>query len=205
MLWSTDKVIRAPTGGLMVIEEEIMVPIRKALGLDGERYGELPSHTKAKFSLSDPGRDAVVGLTAALKAQRDNPYSFKKPINEMYTIVKEEFAQFKFGRFLKDMIITKSYALGGIEINYEQTWNHGEFGIPIFSAEDSFANTNLIMAALVEMGVNPAFVYSANMSLAPGLGTVDPEGNLMIEPTRLAVRALVRATEIVCDRTGLSQ
>ena len=138
-----------------------------------------------------------------LKALRDSPDTFKRPIDEMHAIVEEEFARFEFNRFLKDMIITKSYAFGGIEINYEQTWKHGEFGIPIFSLEDMFANTNPIMAALAEMGVNPATIYSGNMILAPGLGTVDSEGKLMIEPTRLAVKALVRATEIVCAHAGL--
>jgi hypothetical protein len=66
-----------------------------------------------------------------------------------------------------------------------------------------FTNTNPIMSALGEMGIYPATIYSGNMILAPGLGTLDQDGVLMEEPTRLAVRALVRATEIVCKAAGL--
>ncbi len=203
MLWSTDKPIRAPISGLMVGEEEVMLTVRKAFGLGGERYGETSSHGKALFSLADPGRDAVVGLTAILEIIRDDPERIKRPIDDMHQIVSEEFGHFEYQRFLEDMIITKSYGFGGIEINYEQTWKDGEFGIPIFTLEDMFTNTNPIMSALGHVGIYPATIYSGNMILAPGLGTLDENGELMEEPTRLAVRALVRSTEIVCKAAGL--
>ena len=59
------------------------------------------------------------------------------------------------------------------------------------------------MAAFFEMGITPATIYSCNMVIAPGLGTIDEDGELMEEPARLAVKALVRATEIVCKHAGL--
>lgn len=203
MLWSTDKPVRAPISGLMVGEEEVMLSIRKSFGLGGERFGGVSSHGKALFSLADPGRDAVVGLTTILELIRDDPEKVTRPIDEMGVIVVEEFANFEYQRFLSDMVITTSHGFGGIEINYEQTWKDDEFGIPIFTLEDMFADTNPIMSALGEMGIYPATIYSGNMILAPGLGTLDQDGVLMEEPTRLAVRALVRATEIVCKVAGL--
>lgn len=59
------------------------------------------------------------------------------------------------------------------------------------------------MSALDEMGVYPATIYSGNSFISPGMGTVDEEGELIEEDTRLAVRALVRAKEIVCKHAGL--
>lgn len=203
MIWSMDKVARAPISGLIVGKEEIMVPIRKSLGLGGQRYGQVSSHSKALFSLCDAGRDAVIGQIEILKILRDDPGRITRPIDKMHRIIEEEFESFLPSRLRDGLIITKSYTMGGTEISYEQTWKEDEFGIPIFTAEDMFANTNPIMSALEEMGVYPATVYSGNMFLAPGLGNLDKDGELIEENTRLAVRALVRATEIVCKYAGL--
>jgi hypothetical protein len=103
----------------------------------------------------------------------------------------------------ENLIITKSYTMGGTELNYEQTWKGDAFGIPIFTLEDLYGNTNPIASALDAMGIYPATIYSGNMFLGPGLGTLDENGDLMEEPTRLAVRGLVRATEIVCKYADL--
>ena len=203
MVWSMDKACRAPISGLIIGTEECMVPIRKGLGLGGERFGGVSSHGKAVFSLADPGRDAVVGLIAVLKMLRDDPDKITRPVDEMYRIVEEEFESFQPSRLKEDFIFTKSYTMGGIELNYERTWNNGEFGIPIFTLEDLYGNTNPISSALDEMGIYPATIYSGNMFLGPGMGTLDEDGDLMEEPTRLAVRGLVRATEIVCKYAGL--
>jgi len=59
------------------------------------------------------------------------------------------------------------------------------------------------MAALFEMEISPARIYSGNMIIAPGSGTLDDDRELMEEPARLAVKAIVRATEIVCKHAGL--
>jgi len=203
MLWSTDKAVRAPISGLIVGKEELMVPVRKALGYGGGRFGEVSSHSKALFSLSDPGRDSVVGLVALLRMLRDHPEKIKRPIDQLHQIVLEEFASFTPHRLRDRLLITKSYPFGGTEVNYEQTWSEEEFGIPIFNAEDMYANTNPIMSALDEMGIYPPPIYSGNMMIAPGLGTLDEEGELLEEPARLAVRGLVKATEIVCRVAGL--
>ncbi|MCK4363821.1 MAG: hypothetical protein KAW85_03400, partial [Candidatus Aminicenantes bacterium] len=92
MVWSMDKAARAPISGLIVGKEEIMVPVRKSLGLGGQRHGEVSSYSKALFSLCDPGRDSVVGLTAVLKTLRDDPDKIKRPIDKYHDIITEEFS-----------------------------------------------------------------------------------------------------------------
>jgi len=203
MVWSMDKAAHAPISGLIVGREEIMVPIRKSLGLGGQRYGETSSHSKAIFSLCDPGRDAVVGLTAVLKTLRDHPERIKGPIDRYHEIVVEEFSAFQPSRFRDKLLITKSYTMGGTELNYEQTWDGDEFGIPIFGSEDLFLEAHPIAAALERMGIFPALIYSGNIFLGPGLGTLDEDGELNEKYARLAVKALVRAVEIVCKYAGL--
>lgn len=185
---------------------KIHAEARKAaseLGLGGQRYGELSSHGKALFSLCDPGRDAVVGLTAFLKMLRDNPDKIKRPIDKFHDIIVEEFQSLKPARFRDKIIITKSYMMGGTELNYEQTWDDGQFGIPIFTGEDLYANTNPIASALDEMWVFPATIYSGNIFLGPGLGTLDENADLNEEYARLASKSLVIAVEIVCKYAGL--
>ncbi len=205
MVWSMDKACRAPISGLIIGTEECMVPIRKGLGLGGEKSGGVSSHGKAVFSMADPGRDSVVGLIAVLKMLRDKPEKIKKPIDQMHRIILEEFDSFQPSRLKENFIITKSYTMGGTELNYEQTWKDDKFGIPIFTVEDLYGNTNPIASALDAMGIYAATIYSGNMFLGPGMGTLDENGDLMEEPTRLAVRGLVRATEIVCKHAGLGE
>jgi hypothetical protein len=174
------------------------------MGLGGQRYGEVSSHGKAVFTYSDPGRDTVIGLVAYLKVLRDSPQLVTDPIDKFHTILVEEFKSLQPSRFRDKLIFTKSYHLGGSELNYEQTWEEGEFGIPIFTLEDLWANTNPIVSAQVEMGVEPATIYSGKMFLGPGLGTLDEEGNLIEEYAVLAAKTLVKAIEIVCKYAGLN-
>jgi hypothetical protein len=198
MMWSMDKMVHAPTSGLIVGKEETMVPIRKGLGIGGQRYGEVSSHSKGAYSYLDPGRDSLVGQIAVLEVLRDNPQKIKRPIDEMHKIVEEEFRSLNLVKFCKNIIITKSYTMGGIEVNYSGTWKTGEYGIPIFTSEDLFSNTNAIMLAVDAMGVHAPLIYSGNIFLGPGLGTLDEEGELIKENTSLAIESLTRAIEIVC-------
>ncbi|MFX0017009.1 MAG: hypothetical protein ACFE98_20610 [Candidatus Hermodarchaeota archaeon] len=204
MMWSMDKATRAPICGLIVGKEEVMVPLRKGLGLGGQRYGEVSSHGKARYSMMDPGRDAVVGLIAVLKILRDNPKKITRPIDDYHKIIVETFKSLEPSKFQENLIITKSYTMGGTELNYEQTWEDNEFGIPIFNMEDMFANTNSIIIALDEMGLGlGATIYSGNMFLTPGLGTLNEEGDLIKENATIAAKALVRSVEITCKYAGL--
>ena len=204
MTYSMDKAGRSPSCGLIIGRDEVINPIRKGMGLGGQRYGEVSSHGKAVFTFSDPGRDTVIGLLAYLKVLRDRPHIVKDPIDKFHDIIIEEFKSLNPSRFRDKLIFTKTYHLGGTELNYEQTWEDGEFGIPIFTLEDLWANTNLIVSAQVEMGVEPATIYSGKMFLGPGLGTLDEDGNLIEEYAVLAAKTLVKAVEIVCTHAGLS-
>jgi hypothetical protein len=204
MTFSMDKAGRAPTCGLIVGHEEAMNPVRKGMGLGGQRYGEVSSHGKAVFTFSDPGRDTLVGLVAYLKVLRDMPHIVKDPIDKFHEILVEEFKSLQPSRLLEKLIFTKSYHLGGSELNYEQTWEGEEFGIPIFTLEDLWANTNPIVSAQMEMGVEPSTIYSGTMFLGPGLGTLDEDGNLIEEYATLAAKTLVKAVELVCKYAGLT-
>lgn len=198
MVWSMDKAGRAPISGLIVGKEEAMVYVRKGMGLGGQRYGEVSSHGKALFSMADPGRDSVVGLTAYLKTVRDQEDKITRPIDQFHTIIEEELSNFSCEKFIEGIVLTKSHHMGGTELNYQNTWVDNEFGIPIFTLEDLNANTNPISLAMEAMGVSPATIYSGNMFLGPGLGTLDEHGELIEERARAGAKALVRALEIVC-------
>jgi hypothetical protein len=128
---------------------------------------------------------------------RDDADRFRQPIDQLYDIVVAGFEA--FNDYASDFAITKSYHLGGIEVNYQRSWEHGGLGIPIFTLEDLYANTNPICRALSAMGVQPPPIYAGNMMLTPGLGLVDKAGKLITEHAELAVAALIRSMEIVID------
>ena len=205
MTYSMDKAGRAPASGLIIGKDEVINPIRKGMGLGGQRYGEVSSHGKAAYAFADPGRDTVIGLAAYLKVLRDKPHIVKDPVDKFHDILLAEFEAFQPSRFRESLLFTKSYHLGGSELNYEQTWEGGDFGIPIFTLEDLWANTNPIVSAQEAMGVEPATIYGGKMFLGPGLGTLDQEGNLVEEYVVLAVKTLVKALEIVCEHAGLGE
>ena len=202
--YSMDKPGRAPATGLIIGKDEAINPIRKGMGLGGQRYGEVSSHGKAVYTYSDPGRDALVGLLAYLKVLRDQPELVTDPIDQFHDIIVEAFQSLAPSRFQEQLIFTKTYQLGGTEVNYEQTWVAGDFGIPIFTLEDLWANTNPIVSAQVEMGLEPATIYSGKVFLSPGLGTLDEDGQLIEEYARLGAESLVKALEIVCRHAGLA-
>ena len=203
MLWSMDKAGRSPCAGLIVGRAEEMLTVRKSLGLAGQRFGHVSSHGKAVFSAADPGRDSVVGLLAYLEVLRDEPERVRAPVDRYHDILVAAFAELKPARLRDGLLFTKSYHMGGTELNYHRTWDGEGFGIPLFTLEDLYANTNPILLATEAMGVEPATIYAGNMLLNPGLGLLDRDGGLIEERAELAARALVKATEIVCLHAGL--
>ncbi len=203
MVWSMDKAGRAPTCGLVIGKEDVMVPVRKGLGYGGQRWGEVSSHSKALFSMADPGRDTLIGLHAYLKMLKNDPDKIKRPVDQFHKILIDEFSSFEPSRFREKMLFTKSYSMGGSELNYAHTWDGEGFGIPLFSIEDLFANTNPICLAQEAMGIVPTTMYSGNIFLSPGLGTLDENAELNEEFARIGIRALVKSMEIVCKHAGL--
>jgi hypothetical protein len=203
MSWSMDKSGRTLACGLLVGREEEMLPIRKAAGVAGQRFGDTVSHGKALFSFADPGRDALVSLIAYLHVLKDKPALVTDPIDRFHAILESALSEFKYARFRDRIRLTKSYCWGGSELNYEATWDGEGFGIPISTLDDFFSDTNPIVIANEAMGVAPATIYSGNMFITPGLGTLDLDGALIEERAWLGAKALVRSIEIVCEAAGL--
>lgn len=203
MAHSMDKPGRSPIAGLMIGKEEAMSYVRKALGLGGDRQGGVSSHGKAVFSAADPGRDSLVGLRAYLEVLKNDPGRVTRPIDQYHEVMVDAFAEMKPSRFRDRIVIRKSYHMGGLEVNYQKTWDDGERGIPIFTLEDLYSNTNPILLATEAMGVEPATIYNCNMLLSPGLGTLQADGELNVEYAALAAKALVKSLEIVCEHAGL--
>lgn len=203
LLFSMDKAGRSPIAGLIVGNEEVMHTVRTSMGLAGQRYGHVSSHGKAVFSAADPGRDSVVGLVAYLETVRDRPETITRPVDDYHEILLEAFAELRPRRFREKLLWTKSYHMGGTELNYLGTWDGDGPGIPIFTLEDLYANTNPIALATEAMGVSPATIYGGNMLLNPGLGLLDDDGQLLPDRARLAARALVESINIVCRHAGI--
>ncbi len=197
-----DKASGGPTAGLIIGKEECMVPIRRALGIHGDRWGTVSSHGKAAYVTVDPGKEALVGVIAALKVLRDKPEKVKKPVDDLYKIVKEEFAQIDH-KLRNEFTFTKSYNSAVIEVNYEKSWREGGLKIPIFTIEDMYAGSNILQVGLGVMGLIPTVAYDANIMISPGCGTTDKEGNLIEERARWAVKAMVKMIEITCKYAGI--
>ncbi len=202
VVYSMDKAAGAATSGLIIGKEEYMVPIRRALGMHGDRYGTTASYGKAAYVTFDPGKEALLSQIQALKVLRDNPQVLTKPVDALEKIVTEEFDRLPTG--LKDgLVISKSYNSTAVEVNYEGTWQDGKPGIPIFSIEDMYAGSNIFQTGMSRMGVIPTVAYDGNIYISPGLGTCDPDGRLLEQETRWAVQALVRLIEITCRYAGV--
>lgn len=200
--YSMDKATGAATSGLIIGKEDVMVPIRRALGMHGDRWGTTSSYGKAAYVTFDPGKEALLTQIQALKVLRDNPEVLTKPVDDLERIVKEEFA--KIHPELRDgIIISKSYNSTAVEVNYEGTWKDGKMGIPIFSIEDMYSGTNLLQTGLAQMGVIPTVAYDGNIYISTGLGTTDENGRLIEDVTRYCVRAQVRLIEIVSKFAGV--
>ena len=202
MVYSMDKASGAPTGGLIIGREEVMVPIRRSLGIHGERAGNPLSYGKAAFVSYDGGKEYLVGLIAALRAIRERPQLINRPLDRIFGIVSEEFERLP-SEMRDGILITKSPNGATVEVNYQGTWRDGNAGIPIFTIEDMYAGTSLLQSGMAQMGVIPTVAYDGNIMITPGLGTTDEEGELLEEPMRYAVRGLVRLIEIICTHAGV--
>ena len=202
MIFSMDKASGSPTGGLIIGKEDVMVPIRRALGVHGTRFGTTTSYGKAAYVCMDPGKEGLSGMVAALKVLRDTPEKMKKPINDLFEIVTKEFAQID-PRIKPYFQIAKSYNSGAVEVNYEDSWKDGKMGIPIFSIEDMYSASNLLQDGCGAMGIIPTIAYDANIFISPGLGTTDKNGNLIHERAQMVTKGLVKLIEIVCKHAGI--
>lgn len=197
MIYSMDKAAGAPTSGLIIGRDDVMVPIRKALGMHSERRGTVSAYGKAAYVIADPGKEALAGLITSLNKLKDEPLKLTKATEDMYGIVTEELKAIH-PDLAEGIKISRSINGNFIEANYSDTWKDDKVGIPIFSIEDMYAGTNLIQTGLNYMGVRPALAYDGNIVINTRQGTTDEEGSLIESRARYAVKALVNVLEIIC-------
>jgi hypothetical protein len=202
IIYSMDKASGAATSGLIIGKEDVMVAIRRAMGMHGDRWGTTASYGKAAYVTFDPGKEALATQIQALKVLRDNPAVYTKSVDDLYDVVKEEFD--KIHPTIKaGLIISKSYNSRAVEVNYENTWKDGELGLPIFAIEDMYSGTNIFQTGMAQMGVIPTVAYDGNIYISPDLATTDSKGNLLKDVFRYGVKAQVRLMEIVAKYVGL--
>jgi len=198
MIYSTDKAFNGPTGGLIIGREEPMVQVRRALGMHGSRYGTVESHEKAGYVGFDPGKETLLGVIRCLELLREDPESFRDPVDQLFEIATGEFASVLPLEVREGITISKSYNQLAVEIDYTGTWDDGQWGIPIFSIEDMYAGSNLVQAALPAMGMLAGMLgYDGNIVIAPGMGTTDPEGRLLEDAATWAVRCVAHALRVL--------
>ena len=171
-------------------------------GLQGARWGTPASHGKAGYVAADPGKEALLGIVAALKILREQPHRHTEPVDQLYDIVREEFADCD-SQLAEGMLFTKSYNSLAVEINLQDTWKDGRMGVPIFPIEDFYSGASLLRYGQQAIGISPALEYDGNLILAPGVGTVDREGRLQPDRARYAVRGLVRIIEVLSRQAGV--
>ncbi|MCL2006612.1 MAG: PLP-dependent transferase [Treponema sp.] len=202
VVYSMDKATGSCTSGLIIGKEDVMVPLRRAMGMHGDRWGTLASYGKAAYVTFDPGKEALLSQVQAMRVLRDNPAVLTKPVDDLFAIVKDEFS--KLPKNLQDgILINKSYNSCAVEVNYEQTWKKGNMGIPIFTIEDMYAGSNLFQTGMTHMGVIPTIAYDANIYISTGQGTTDENGALLEKETRWVLKSLVKLIEIVCGYAGI--
>lgn len=202
IIYSMDKATGSPLCGLIIGKEDAMVPIRRAMGMHGDRWGTTASYGKAAYVTNDPGKEALVGALAAMRVLKDKPEVLTKPVDDLYQIVVEEFANID-AQFKDGIVISKSYNSTAVEVNYEGTWKNGKMGIPIFSIEDMYSGTNIFQSGMGAMGVIPTVAYDGNIYMSTGLATTDENGMLKADITRKAVKALVTLINITCKYAGV--
>lgn len=196
MLFSMDKVAGAPTSGLIIGREWPMVSVRRALGVHSDRHGTTSTHGKGSHVAADPGKMTMLGAVAALRMLRDEPERFTRSVDLTFAVVKEEYDKVR-SSLPEGITITKSYNLGGVELNYEGTWAPTVTGIPIFTNEDRISGAHLLNQITGRMGILPGQSEDANVLFTPGLGTTDEDGELVEGNMRLVVRSMLRALSLL--------
>jgi len=201
IVYSMDKATGAATSGLIIGKEDVMVQIRRAMGMHGERWGTGSSYGKAAYVTFDPGKEALLTQVRALTVLKDEPEVLTGPVDRLHDLVVEELQALP-DKLRKHLIVTKSYNSGTVEVNYEHAWNGDELGYPVFSIEDMYAGSNILQSGLKQMGVIPTIAYDGNIFISPGQGTSDENGRLIEDRMRYALKALVSLMKIVGRYSG---
>jgi len=196
IVYSMDKVSGAPICGLIIGKEEVMVSLRRALGMHSDRSGTGTAYGKAGYVTFDPGKESLTGVIQAMKVLRESPEILTDPIDGTYEIVIQEMTKLN-PEIAKHLIVTKSYTSLLVEINYENTWSENRIGFPIFSIEDLYAGSDIFMNGVQRTGIVPTIDYDANLVISPKARCVDENGRLIEEYMRYGIRALFQVMNIV--------
>jgi hypothetical protein len=198
VIYSTDKAFGGPTGGLIIGKEQYMIPIRRALGVHGDRWGTTTSHGKAGYVMVDPGKELLLGLVAALEELVERPAVLTEPVDRLFELTQSIAAE-ELGSLADSFVITTSRNSLAVEVNYEPSW-HTERQIPIFPIEDYYSGANLIQYGLSGAGISPPLCYDANIVIAPLSNMCDPEGVLHEDRAAFVLRTMFRGINQLADR-----
>ena len=198
VIYSTDKAFGGPTGGLIIGKEEFMVPIRRALGVHGNRWGTTGSHGKAGYVMVDPGKEALLGIIAALENVLRRPALLTEPVKPLFDLARA-IASEELGELAESLTISSSDNSLAIEINYENTW-HTDSPIPIFPIEDYYSGANLIQYGMAGAGVSPPLCYDANIVVGPLSNMCEAEGVLSEARAEFALRTMFRGIKRLTER-----
>jgi seryl-tRNA(Sec) selenium transferase len=202
VIYSTDKAFGGPTGGLIIGKEEFMIPIRRALGVHGNRWGTTSSHGKAGYVMVDPGKEALLGIIAALENVLKRPALLTEPVKPLFDLARA-IASDELGELAESLTISSSDNSLAIEINYENTWDT-DSPIPIFPIEDYYSGANLIQYGMAGAGVSPPLCYDANIIVGPLSNMCEAEGVLSEARAEFALRTMFRGIKRLTERFNRS-
>jgi len=200
MIYSIGKMPGPATSGLIIGREDVVVPIKRALGTHGDLYGYSASYGRTACAVMEADKETLLNQIRHLKDLRDNPTFYRTQVDLLYDIVVSEFehANPKLRQGLK---FSRSYNSMTVELNYEDTWKDG-IGFPVFSVADMYTGSNLLQTGLWKMGITSAIASDGNISIFPGQSTCDEKGNLIPEKMRLQARGLVALMELIGKYSG---
>ncbi len=198
MMYSMDKAAGGPTCGLILGKEDVMVPVRKAMGVHGAREGTSSSFGKAAYVMADPGKEALAAVVVALENIIERGDVMEENVKQMHKTVKEVTSE---SNLMKQdgWRITPTINGMAVEINYADTWKGSDWGMPIFSIEDMYAASNLIQRGTPQLGIRPPLCYDGNLFLVMGQANLDSEGRLLPDVVELCVRGLVATLETIAE------
>ena len=197
MVYSMDKIAGAPTSGLIIGKADAMVPIRRALGYQGNRSLSPTGYGQGGLVVFDPGKVALIGQRLVLKNLRARPEIWTAPVHRILAIIREEFDAGIPAHIRKGILVTPTYNAGSVEVCWDQTWDDG-VGLPLSPVADYYCGIGLCASVLRDMGVMTLDSY-----VSPGYGTTDAEGNLVEDNMRYAVKAMVEMFRIFGELLGI--
>ncbi|MFV2045002.1 MAG: hypothetical protein ACC700_17415 [Anaerolineales bacterium] len=198
VIYSTDKAFGGPTAGLIIGQEKFMVPIRRAMGMAGNRWGTTSSHGKAGYVMADPGKEGLLGLIGALEGIMDDPDELTAPVDTLFELTQSIAAE-ELGDIVEHVVISSSRNALAVEVNYERSWRT-EYPIPIFPIEDFYSGANLIQYGLSGAGIGSPLCYDANIVIGPLSNLCKSDGVLHEGRAAFALRTMFQELSYLTKR-----